>query len=190
MTVVMDHLGHIDADRFFALRDQLPPRAQLIDGEVVVMQSPALKPQVIVGELFVALRSWTRAAPGRGMCGIPVDVLVNERNVYAPDVWWVGADSVPDIEARFIPGVPDIAVEVLSPSTRRYDLVAKRRRYEQEGLPELWFIDPRDLTSTLLLRSERSAGTFDVTVEVKRDEALTSPLLPGFGVTVASLVAV
>jgi Uma2 family endonuclease len=122
------------------------------------------------------------------MCGIPVDVRVNRANVYAPDLWWVGADNMPDLEARAIAGVPDIAVEVLSPSTRRYDLVGKRRRYEQEGLPELWFIDPRDLRSTLLRRSTPSRPTFDVTVEVKPDEELVSPLLPGFGVTVASLV--
>jgi Uma2 family endonuclease len=38
-------------------------------------------------------------------------------------------------------GVPDLVIEILSPSTRRIDLVDKRQLYRQYGVPELYFID-------------------------------------------------
>ena len=39
--------------------------------------------------------------------------------------------------------MPDIAVEVRSPSTWRYDIGAKKSGYERRGLPELWLVDTR-----------------------------------------------
>jgi Uma2 family endonuclease len=35
-----------------------------------------------------------------------------------------------------------LAVEVLAPSTRRKDAVYKRSKYEDEGVPSYWIIDP------------------------------------------------
>src|SRR6266545_5542991 len=42
--------------------------------------------------------------------------------------------------------VPDLAVEVLSPSTDRYDLTTKRRLYEQLGVRHDWIADARAKT--------------------------------------------
>jgi Uma2 family endonuclease len=38
-------------------------------------------------------------------------------------------------------GVPDLVVEVLSPSNRRYDLRDKRLIYHEAGVGEVWFVD-------------------------------------------------
>jgi Uma2 family endonuclease len=35
-----------------------------------------------------------------------------------------------------------LAVEILSPSTARYDRIVKRRRYQRAGTPEYWIVDP------------------------------------------------
>jgi Uma2 family endonuclease len=43
--------------------------------------------------------------------------------VYAPDLWWCSEAHAPNRSDIRLPAVPDLAVEVLSPSTRRYDLV-------------------------------------------------------------------
>jgi Uma2 family endonuclease len=45
------------------------------------------------------------------------------------------------VEPDRIVGVPDLVIEILSPSTRRIDLVDKRQLYRQYGVPELYFID-------------------------------------------------
>jgi len=38
--------------------------------------------------------------------------------------------------------LPLLAVEILSPSTRRFDLTVKRSRYESAGVPSYWVVDP------------------------------------------------
>jgi Uma2 family endonuclease len=46
------------------------------------------------------------------------------------------------VTAYALPGPPLLAVEVLSPSTRRFDVHLKRHRYEAAGTSAYWVLDP------------------------------------------------
>lgn len=183
MAVVPDRLS---AEQYLALADDLPRFTQLIDGEIVVNQ-PSLLHQHVVGELYVVFREWIDAEPGRGQVGLPADVVMDDWNVFAPDVWWSGEGRKPGLEARRLYGPPDLAVEVRSPSTWRYDVHTKMRTYEQLGLPELWLVDTNARTILVFRRSSPEASGFDLALEVEAGETLTSPLLPGFGLDVGAL---
>jgi len=50
-------------------------------------------------------------------------------------------------------------IEVLSPSTERYDRVQKRRLYRQAGVREYWLVSPEDRTVTVDLFGEEEAET-------------------------------
>jgi Uma2 family endonuclease len=137
--------------------------------------------------IIVALELWIGGAEGRGAVGVPVDVRLDERNVYGPDVVWYRHGRVPKLTDQPPYPMPDLAVEIRSPSSWRRDLLVKKPNYEQHGAVELWLVDT---TARVVLISRRSAGTaarFDVNVEVGDDEVLTSPLLPGFGLPAADL---
>ena len=178
-----DH--RITAEEYFAL----PPDdrfTQLIDGEIVVNQ-PAMRHQVIALEIAYLLKSWTDAAPGRGQVCIPVDVVLDERNVFAPDVWWVAEEHRPDRDARRLYRPPELAVEVRSPSTWRYDIGAKKATYQRTHLPELWLVDTEAEVVIVCRRLQPQAATFDVTLELGAGDQVTSPLLPGFALGVAGL---
>jgi hypothetical protein len=60
-------------------------RSQLIEGEVVVEQ-PLNLHQLVARELFSAVLHWTSAAPGRGDVSFPIDVRLDDRNVFGPDI--------------------------------------------------------------------------------------------------------
>ena len=45
------------------------------------------------------------------------------------------------IDAKGVRGVPDVIIEVLSPSTASFDQVDKRHAYDSAGVRELWLID-------------------------------------------------
>lgn len=175
----------LSATEYLTLRER-PRFSQLIDGDVVVNQ-PSGYHQYLVGELYARLREWTLAAPGRGQAGLSVDVRVDERNVYAPDAWWLSGPGRPTRDTVFPPSLPDLAIEVRSPSTWRYDVGVKKARYEANGLPELWLVDHVADTVLVYRRSAPGVPEFDVALEVGRGETLTSPLLPGFRLELATL---
>jgi Uma2 family endonuclease len=164
------------------------PRTQLIAGEVV-LNEPQPPHQHVCTDLLVALVTWARAEPGRGMAIMPLDVRLDDRNVYAPDILWYAEGRGPGRAARAPSPMPDVAVEVRSPSTWHYDVGVKRTVYEQQGLAELWLVDVRAQTVLVFRRSGPEATGFDVALEVERGEQLTSPQLPGFAIALGELFA-
>jgi Uma2 family endonuclease len=161
---------------------------QLIDGEIVVAE-PTLGHQDIVGFIYRRLMDWTDEGPGRGRAGIPVNVVLDEANVFGPDVWWVAEEHRPGPEADNLYGPPDLVVEVRSPTTWRYDVGAKKATYERHGLPELWLVDTKSESVLVYRRSAAAVTEFDVALELAAGEILTSPLLVGFALPVSEVFA-
>ena len=87
---------------------------------------------------------------------------------------------VPPRDAARPYAVPDLGVEIRSPSTWRYDIGEKKSGYERAGLPELWPVDTAADEVLVFRRSAPEAPVFDVALELTRAEQLTSPLLSGF----------
>jgi len=161
-------------------------RSELVAGEVIV-QEPRLTHQRVVRDLGYALHAWALAAPGRGEVSFPIDVLIDENNVFGPDLLWYATGRSPSRGAEPPYPVPDLAVEVRSPSTWRYDIGAKKSAYERNGLPELWLVDTSADEVIVFRRSARTSPSFDVSLELGRDDALSSPQLPGFTLALDAL---
>ncbi len=168
------------ADEFLRLpEDPNGFTSQLIDGEVVMNEPPPLH-QYVVQDLLFALVTWTRDAAGRGRITIPLDVRLDEHNVFGPDLMWYAEGRAPRRDGGRPSPIPNIAVEVRSPSTWRRDRTIKKPVYEQQGLPELWLVDTVAECVLVSRRSSPEAATFDVELTVARGETLTSPLLASF----------
>lgn len=160
-------------------------RRELLDGEVVVNEPTPLH-QLVVRRLLTALGTWTDSAPARGFVTLNIDTLVDETTVLVPDVqWYADGRDLPALDRPPWP-LGDLVIEVRSPSTWHRDVGRKRAVYERNGVRELWLVDPPAASVVVLGRTSGSAA-FDETAEVDGDAALTSPLLPGFSVPVASL---
>jgi Uma2 family endonuclease len=100
---------------------------------------------------------------------------------YQPDVAVITDDRTIDPEG-WIAGAPNIAVEVLSKTTRSRDLGLKARRYYTEGTLEYWTFDPQDEAATFRRRGP------DGWLEVPpADGAYRTPLLPGFALSLPEL---
>ncbi|MGH9073449.1 MAG: Uma2 family endonuclease [Acidimicrobiales bacterium] len=163
-----------------------PRDSQLVEGEVIV-NDPAWLHQRTVGTIFTELRIWSRAEVGRGEAGLGCNWVIDSSNVFKPDVWWVGEDRRPAREAVWLDGAPDLAVEVRSPGTWRYDVGAKRAAYERAGLPELWLVDTAAETVLLYRRSAPALPTFDLALELDRAATVTSPSLGGLALPVVEI---
>jgi Uma2 family endonuclease len=144
--------------------DALPDdgwRHELVDGTLVMTPAPSPRHQTIVLELAMLLRN---ACPAELQVLVaPVDVVLAPDTVLQPDVI-VARRS--DLTERDLPAAPLLAVEVLSPSTRRVDLVLKAELYAVAGCPSYWTIDPGDAdTPPSVIVRELRDGTY---VEVGR----------------------
>lgn len=159
-----------------------PAKVQLVDGAVVA-DVPADAHQTVAGNIFAKLVTFTGGAPGRGVAGLALPVMVNATNVYAPDVWWAREgrpDTSPGTGDGRLAVVPDLAVEVRSPATWRHDSGAKRKHYGEAGTAELWLVDPPARRVVVHRRTSADAAGFDVTRTVTVGDLLLTPLLDGF----------
>ena len=115
-------------------------------------------------------------------------MLIDERNVFGPDLLWYADGRAPAREAERPYPMPDLAIEARSPSTWRYDIGAKKAAYERNGLPGA--VARRHQRRRALRVPARRAhvASFDVALELGRGDTLTSPLLPGFALALAATV--
>ena len=142
------------AEEYLALPEQPNERRhELIEGEVVVNE-PTWLHGTVRGGLHFGLEAWVRGAPGRGAVNDPIDVLVDDRNVFGPDVVWYRDGRVPGLHDPRPYAMPDLVAEVRSPSTWRFDIGTKKAAYERHGLGELWLADT---AASVLLGFRRSA---------------------------------
>jgi Uma2 family endonuclease len=166
------------ADEYYAISVE-GDRKQLVDGQIVVNQPKTIH-GLLQARLGGELYAWAKAGEGRGLVVMPTDVKMDEYNVYGPDLLWFREERKPADLNEYPEWVPDLCVEIRSPSTWRYDVGAKKRVYEEGGLAELWLVDDAADTVLVYRRSKPGARTFDVALELVPGDVLESPGLPGF----------
>lgn len=112
-------------------------RYELVDGVLLMSPSPRPLHQRVVARVLAAVSKECprdcEALPA------PVDVVLAEDTVLIPDVV-VGRRT--DYTERALVGVPVLAVEVISPSSRLIDTQLKRATLARAGCPHYWVIDP------------------------------------------------
>lgn len=134
-------------NRIHTLEDYLSlpddQRVELIDGVFYDMAAPTTVHQSIAGFLHKKFLDFVMEKKGPCFPFIsPVDVQLDcdDRTVVQPDVLVV-CDRSKYRDGR-VWGAPDLAVEVLSPSTRRKDMQLKMFKYAGAGVREYWMVDP------------------------------------------------
>ncbi|WP_256841329.1 Uma2 family endonuclease [Ornithinimicrobium cryptoxanthini] len=126
-------------------------RYEIIDGALIVTPSPAVPHQRVVGNMHLVLRA-----------GVPddhevmlarLDVTVSDLTVLQPDLLVATREA---LAGRKMVGLPVLAIEVLSPSTRLIDLNLKKAALAEAGVVHYWVIDPErpSLTAWRLAQDE------------------------------------
>jgi Uma2 family endonuclease len=159
-------------------------RYELYDGEVSVVPSPLPRHQVAMQRLYDGLRSYSVAHGGLVIVS-PIDIVFTEDNVLEPDIVVFTAARRHHVEPdRVIRVPPDVAIEVISPSTAANDRGPKLKMFERFGVPEYWILDPhQERLDIFTLRDRRYAPP----VSVRSGETFTSAILPALSCEVAEL---
>jgi len=163
-------------------------RHELIDGVHYVMSSPVVRHQRVVRRLGLSIGNYVDATGCGEMFFVAVDVVLSPYDVVVPDLVFVSTERIHLLQERNIPGPPDLAAEVLSPSTRHKDRVLKRRRFERERVREYWILDAEKNTIQVY-RLGRSGYGEGVELSAAAGDVLTTDLLPGWSLALSALFA-
>lgn len=117
-------------------------RYELLDGELLVTPGPSSRHQDAALALVLRLAAYLRDHRLGHLGFAPADLALEGGQVAQPDLYVVPLRDgrAPREWAEY--GIPLLVVEVLSPSSARYDRLVKRRRYQRTGVAEYWIVDP------------------------------------------------
>lgn len=151
-------------------------RRELLAGRVREPAAPKWGHQAVVTGLIAELGAYVRREGLGKVCVSPIDVVLDrEKNlVLQPDIVFVSNERLGIIQGQ-IWGAPDLAIEVFSRGSVRYDSKTKLQWYREYGVREYWLVSP--------FRSEIGVVRFGdsrMTRRLfKRGSLLRSTVLPG-----------
>ena len=115
-------------------------RLELVNGEVAVSPSPTPEHAHILIKLVRILDE--HVSDRLGVLLHDVDTIFGEYDVRRPDVLFFTRKRAHLVERKRLKGPPDLAVEIISPSSSTIDRVDKYEQYEAGGVLHYWVIDP------------------------------------------------
>ena len=161
-------------------------KAELVNGEIILMSPTGSLPSYAAGEIFSSLREYSkRQKHGHAVtdnCAFVVNLP--HRKSFSPDA----AFYIGEITMKFFEGAPVFAVEVRSegdygPRAER-QMAKKRADYFAAGTLVVWDVD---LLSDDVIRVYRSSDPEKPTVYRRGDVAEAEPAVPGWTITVNNL---
>ncbi len=116
-------------------------RYEAVHGELLVTPAPRLWHQEIVGRLYVVLRQYLEEHRIGHLFQSPADISWGDDTLVQPDLFVTDLEQARTLDWREIKTLL-LVIEVLSPSTARYDRFTKRRLYQEVHIPAYWIVDP------------------------------------------------
>ena len=155
--------------------------AELYNGKVV-FKMPNFAHGVIVGNLVYEIRAYLKAKP----IGLVSDNAnyrfwpERAKESRAPDLSFILKERLPENLHRYLPIVPDLAVEILSPDDSFNQMMEKVDEYLSQGVKLVWVV----ITSTheVLVCNKQSK-------HIVRDKLTAPELLPGFELPIKEIFA-
>lgn len=172
----------ISADELLAMGNI--GRCELIYGELVMM-SPAGVPHGMVAARFT---QFLTAFVDQHNLGVVLaaetgfKIETNPDLVRAPDTSFIrGSKLIAGLPQGFFVGVPDLAVEVVSPDDAKRAVAEKVNMWLAHGTSVVWVADPRPMT-VMIHHVGQAQQELTMSDEIKNE-----PLLPGFVLPLAKI---
>lgn len=147
-------------------------RYEILDGKLyVTAAAPRFNHQRVVRDLGALMQALAQENALGEVVG-NVAVHVHDELMFQPDLMFITAGRLDIIDPEGdLHGVPDLAIEILSPSTRSYDSNLKRKLYLDAGVPEVWLVDIDSRTVEVWRREADEPESVDDVLTWRADEA-------------------
>ena len=158
---------------------------ELVDG-VLLEKTMGLPESIVAAALIAILHPWVSQRKLGTVAGEAGMLRIAPGLIRIPDVSFIEWDRFPNrqVQADPIPDlVPDLAIEVLSPSNTEREMEGKLDDYFRTGTRLVWFVDPRNRTVQVFSARDHSY------LLTHTDTLDGAPVLPGFQLPLAQLFA-
>jgi Uma2 family endonuclease len=153
-------------------------RYEVIDGVLYMSTTPSVFHQWIINRL-IGLVGLPLQNDGVGLAFTgPIGVFMPGCDPVQPDFLLIRNERVSIFANGRVNGVPDLIVEVLSPSHPHIDTTVKRAAYARAGVPEYWIVRPATRDIMVYWQPEQDFGDFAQSRLVAADGVLESPTMP------------
>jgi Uma2 family endonuclease len=162
---------------------------ELSRGKLVIPEMPTCSHQFTLGELFALMREFVRTYRLGTVCPGPLPIRLWPGKIREPDIVFLARQHEDRRGVQFW-GVPDLAVEVLSPrtdtssGTERVDRKKKFEEYAEAGISEYWLADTQARTIEVYVLRE---GAYRLFGKWETGDIARSEVLNGFEVPVAAI---
>ncbi len=158
---------------------------ELINGEIVKRSVPGPKHQEISMNFSNALYSFVKQKELGKVYTAPTDVYLDKTNAIQPDIFFIRKENLAIVDKeQGIVGVPDLVVEIVSPSSVVRDRVDKKEVYQKTGVQEYWIVDPNNTAIEVYHLEE---GAYKLHSAASVEGAVQSKLLEGFELKLHSI---
>ena len=166
------------AEELMKLPTGMGLRYELINGELITMAASELPHGRVTMRISVPLGQfiWDHGLGEIFAAESGYKLTSNPDTVQAPDFSFITKERMAEIGERpgFLPGSPDLVVEVLSPDDRPSYVKQKTLRWLEHGAKQVWIVNPKKSTVTIY-RSPSDSITFSGSDELEADD-----MFPGF----------
>lgn len=139
--VKMPPVKHWTYEDYYRLDDD--KRYEVFEGELMMMTpAPSFKHQDVLARLGNLLFNHVHEKKKGKVVFVPVDVVLQDDEVFQPDIVFISNENSGVIKEAGIFGSPDLVVEILSPSSIYRDMEVKKGFYERAGIKEYWIVFP------------------------------------------------
>src|SRR6266487_2762116 len=169
-------------EEYYRLDDD--QRYEIIDGNLLMAPAPDTWHQDWSRKLFRLIDRFVAKNRLGEVFYAPIDIVLDEENTVQPDIVFIATEKLHIIQRRAIFGVPDLLVELISPSSVRRDRYDKKDLYAGVGVKEYWIGDPAN-KALEVLTLKQSAYQLHCSAEEKGK--LTSLVLGGLEFDLADI---
>jgi Uma2 family endonuclease len=138
---------------------------ELIDGEIMKRNYPTASHQKALLKLSMIFQNYLDKKKIGEIYIAPFGVILDDFNVPQPDLIFVNSAKANIIKEEGIFGVPDLLVEIISPSSMKMDKFDKFKTYQKFGVAEYWLIDPKNESIEIYTLQEQKYELFSFGIE-------------------------
>ena len=149
-------------------------KADFIGGYIYIQMGASVTHERLFSKIFLHLGMFVAQDQLGEVFGSRLSVGITKDYHPEPDIFFVSKDNPGQYANDRFDGIPDLVIEIISPSTRKLDLDEKRPLYQQNRVPEVYFVD---VAKKLVMIDVLEDGAY-VSLSL-RDGTFASRALPG-----------